>query len=302
MKNKKILVTGGTGFIGSVVVSSLIERNHEVVVYDLAAWDEKADNIEYIKGDIFDAKHLSEVLSSCDSVIHMVGLADARVAQDHPQMSFDLNVRSTQMLLEVIRDTNINISRVILPSSASIYGVVDRSPISEDTISKPTNIYSYHKLMAEELAECYAKNYNINVTVLRLFNVYGIQGRGILNILVEKAKKEETIMLYGEKQKRDFIHISDVADAFVGVLETSGSGLDIYNVGTGVGKSIEDIVKLVGEYFSGMRVEHGGYNAILYDLTADIKKIKNAIGFSPDESDRKLKETIEKMIYEEDER
>lgn len=300
MKNKKVLVTGGTGFIGSVVVSSLVGRGHEVVVYDIATWDEKADNIEYIKGDIFDAKHLGEVLSSCDSVIHMVGLADARVAQDHPQMSFDLNVRSTQILFEVIRDSNINIPRVILPSSASIYGVVDRSPISEDAISKPTNIYSYHKLMAEQLAECYAKNYNINVTVLRLFNVYGTKGGGILNILVEKAKKVETIMLYGEKQKRDFIHISDVADVFAGVLETSGSGLGIYNVGTGVGRSIEDIVNLVGEYFPGMQVEHGEYNAILYDLTADITNIKKATGFSPDESYRKLKETIEKMMDKEE--
>lgn len=296
MKNKKVLVTGGTGFIGSVVVSSLVGRGHEVVVYDIAAWDEKADNIEYIKGDIFDAKHLSKVLSSCDSVIHMIGLADARVAQDHPQMSFDLNVRSTQILFEVIRDSNINIPRVILPSSASIYGVVDRSPISEDTMSKPTNIYSYHKLMAEELAECYAKNYNINVTALRLFNVYGTKGGGILNILVEKAKKGETIMLYGEKQKRDFIHISDVADAFVGVLETSGSGLDIYNVGTGVGRSIEDIVKLVGEYFPEMRIEHGNFNGILYNAAADITRIKNAIGFNPDKSNSKLKDIIKETI------
>ena len=300
MKKKKVLVTGGTGFIGSVIVSRLIERGHEVVVYDIAAWDETADNIEYIKGNIFDAKHLGEVLSSCDSIIHMVGLADARVAQDHPQMSFDMNVRSTQILFEVIRDNNINIPKVVLPSSASIYGVVDRSPISEDTIPKPTNIYSYHKLMAEELSECYAKNYNINVTALRLFNVYGIQGKGILNILVEKAKKGEPIMLYGEKQKRDFIHISDVADAFVGVLETSGSGLDVYNVGTGVGRSIEDIIKLVEEYFQEMRIEHGEYKAILYDLTADITNIKKATGFSPDESDRKLKETIEKMIDKEE--
>ena len=300
MKKKKVLVTGGTGFIGSVIVSRLIERGHEVVVYDIAAWDETADNIEYIKGDIFDAKHLGEVLSSCDSIIHMVGLADARIAQDHPQLSFDLNVRSIQILFEVIRDNNINIPNVILPSSASIYGVVDRSPISEDIIPKPTNIYSYHKLMAEELAECYAKNYDINVTALRLFNVYGIQGKGILNILVEKAKKGEPIMLYGEKQKRDFIHISDVADAFVGVLGTSSCGLDIYNVGTGVGRSIEDIIKLVEEYFPEMHIEHGEYKAILYDLTADITNIKKATGFSPDESDRKLKETIEKMIYKEE--
>lgn len=151
--------------------------------------------------------------------------------------------------------------------------------------------------MAEELAECYAKNYNINVTVLRLFNVFGIQGKGILNILVEKVKKGETIMLYGEKQKRDFIHISDVADAFVGVLETSGSRLDIYNVGTGIGRSIEDLVKLVGAYLPEMQIEHGESNAILYDVTADITKIKKATGFNPDKSDKKLKETIEKMIY-----
>jgi len=295
---RQVLVTGGTGFIGSAIVPRLTEKGYKVIVYDTAAWDEKAEGIEYIKGDIFRDKYFDEVVSNCDCVIHMVGLADARVAQDHPQMSFDLNVRSTQILLEVIR--NNNIPRVILPSSASIYGVVDRSPISEDTTPKPTNIYSYHKLMAEELAECYAKNYSINIAVLRLFNVYGIQGKGVLNILVEKAKKGEAIMLYGEKQKRDFIHISDVADAFVGILETSAIGLDIYNVGTGVGRSIEDIVKLVGEYFPEMQVEHGEYKAILYDLTADITKIKKAIGFNPDKGDRKLKETIEKMINKEE--
>lgn len=286
----KVLVTGGAGFIGSIVAAALAKKNHEVIIYDIGTWDTKMDNIEYIKGDIFDVAHLSNVLRRCDSVIHVVGLPDARMSQEHPQMSFDLNIRSLQVLLEVARSSSV--SRLILPSSASIYGVVAHSPITEETTPKLTSIYAYHKYIAEKLAEAYSLNYDAHVTVLRLFNVYGIKGAGILNILVEKASRGEPVKLYGEKQKRDFIHVSDVADAFTRVL-----GLDyqfeVYNIGTGVGRSIEDIVNLVKEYFPTLSVEHGDYKGVLYDSVADITKIREATGFCPDRSDNKLREVIQ---------
>lgn len=288
----RVLIIGGAGFIGSTVAATVARKNHEVIIYDIGTWDTKMDNIEYIKGDIFDVGHLTNVLKECDSVIHMVGLPDARAAQECPQMSFDLNVRSLQAVLEVAK--NSRDSRLILPSSASIYGVVDQPSVTEEIIPKPNNIYAYHKYVAERLAEAYSLNYGIHVTVLRLFNVYGIKGSGILNILVEKASKGEPLKLYGEKQKRDFIHASDVADAVVEVLQLDHK-FELYNVGTGVGRSIEDIVNLVREYFPTLSVEHGDYKGALYDSVANITKLREATGFNPDRSDNKLREVIQEM-------
>lgn len=286
----KVLVTGGAGFIGSTIAAALADRDCQVVVYDIGTWDNKIGNIQYIKGDIFDVGHLASALRQCDSIIHMVGLPDARMAQEHPQMSFDLNVRSFQVLLEAARSSGV--SRVVLPSSAAIYGVVALSPVTEEATPQLTSIYAHHKYIAEKLAEAYSLNYGTRITVLRLFNTYGIKGAGILNILLEKASQGETIMLYGEKQKRDFIHVSDVADAFASVLQLDHK-FEVYNVGTGVGRGIEDIVNLVKEYYPTLSAEHGDYKGVFYDSVADIAKIVNAAGFNPDQSDNKLRQVIQ---------
>jgi UDP-glucose 4-epimerase len=289
----KVLITGGAGFIGSTVATALAKKNHEVIIYDIGTWDIRQDKIEYIKGDVFDVVHLTDVVRQCDGIIHMVGLPDARIAREHPQMSFELNVRSLQVLLEAAK--NNSITRLILPSSAAIYGITERSPVTEETMPKLTSIYAYHKYIAERLAEAYSTNYNVHITIMRLFNVYGAQGAGILNILLENAMRGEPTKLYGEKQKRDFIHVSDVADAFVRVLELDHK-FEVYNVGTGVGRSIQDMVNLVKEYLPNLTVTHGDYKGVLYDSVADMTKITKATGFNPDGSDNKLREVIEKQV------
>lgn len=289
----KLLITGGAGFIGSAVTAVLAKKNHEVMVYDIDCENSRLNNIEYIKGHMFDIDYLNSVLKKCDGVVHMVGLPDVRMAQEYPQMSFDLNVRSWQILLEAAR--NKGVMKIVLPSSAAIYGAVEQSPITEETTPNPTSIYGYHKYVAEELAKAYSVNYGAHIIILRLFNVYGIRGAGILNILIEKASKGETVKLYGEKQKRDFIHVSEVADAFIRVLKHDYR-FEIYNVGTGVGRSVEDIVNLVKEYFPALLVERGGYEGVFYDSVADITKLKNDTGFNPDRSDSDLRKVIEKEM------
>ena len=287
----KVLITGGFGFIGSTVASKVLQKGHQVIIYDVGAWNAKEDHTEYIKGDIFDIGHLTTAVKQCDAIIHMVGLPDARTAQEQPQMSFDLNVRSLQVLLESMRGNGT--TKLILPSSAAIYGAVDSSPVTEDTAPKPGGVYPYHKYMAEKLAEAYSLNYGIHMTILRLFNVYGTKGQGILNILLEKAMNGEPVKLYGEKQKRDFIHVSDVASVFASALELN-ERFEVYNVGTGIGRSIEDLVKMVKEYFPMLAIEYGEHNGSLYDSVADIIKLRSAIDFEPDGSDSKLREMIQR--------
>ena len=287
----RVLITGGMGFIGSAIVEALCRQNYEVIVYDMRTKNWRFNKSEFIKGDIFDAAHLADVLRGCDSVIHMVGLADARASQTDPQASFHLNIQSLQVLLEAMRKAGV--SKVILPSSAAVYGVADGCP-TEETAPKPASTYGWHKYIAEQLAEAYSLNYGFHITILRLFNVYGVNGSGILNLLLEKAKKGEPARLYGIEQQRDFIHVSDVADASVRAV-----GLDhkfeVYNVGTGVGRSIKDIVALVKDYYPNLNVQLDDYGGTLYDSIADIAKFRNATGFNPDNSDNKLRETIQEL-------
>jgi UDP-glucose 4-epimerase len=223
----------------------------------------------------------------------MIGLADARAAQEQPQMSFDLNVRSLQVLLESMRGNGV--ARLILPSSAAIYGAVDRSPVNEETAPRLSGVYPYHKYIAEKLAESYSINYGIHMTILRLFNVYGIKGQGILNILLDKASKGEPVKLFGEKQKRDFIHVSDVAEVFASALALDHL-FEVYNVGTGAGRSIEDLTRIVKEYFPALTAQFGESKGVLYDSVADIVKLRSATGFNPDTSEDNIREIIRNRV------
>lgn len=290
----RVLVTGGTGFIGSKIVEEMNNHGYEVIVFDINTKDGTRNNVLHIKGDIFDTKHVLEVLNKCDAVIHMVGLPIAWKAQERPQLSYDLNVRSVQAILEAMRETEVK--KIILPSSAAIYGQTDTDYVDESSPPNPTNTYAYHKWISEEICRCYSLNYGIRSTILRLFNVYGSEGTGIINILVEKAQKNETIMLFGENQLRDFINLYDVAKVIIKVLECEECSNQTINVGTGVGRSIGDIVGLFHNYFPDIKLERKEFTGRLYNSIANITRLKELTGYLPDGSIEILKKTIEEMI------
>lgn len=290
----KVLVTGGSGFIGSKIAKAIKDSGNEVIIFDINTRDGIYNGIKYVEGNIFDSKHISETLADCNYVIHMVGLPNARKAQERPQLSYDLNVRSAQAILETMRETDVD--HFIIPSSAAIYGKTDIDVVDETIPPKPANTYAYHKWISEEICRCYSQNYGIKTTILRLFNVYGKEGTGIINILVEKAQRKEKITLYGEEQLRDFMHIDDIAKTFSEVLNQKECVNETINVGTGVGRSINEIVKLVGEYFPDIQTERKEFKGELYDSVADITKLKKLTGFEPDSSLERIKKTIEEMI------
>ncbi|MHA2121154.1 MAG: NAD-dependent epimerase/dehydratase family protein [Promethearchaeota archaeon] len=291
----RILITGGKGFIGSKIIEFLTNLGHEIIVYDLVCKDEGQGDVEYIKGDIFDSECLSDSLKGSDLVIHMIGQPNARLAQENPQQSYELNVGSVQTLLDSMRKSNIN--RIILPSSAAIYGTVTGEVgISEDTPANPQNIYAYHKWIAEEVCRSYSQNYSINSVILRLFNVYGPSGSGIINILINKAKNNEVLLLYGEEQLRDFIHLDDVALVFSKVINCKDCTNQTINVGTGSGRSVNEIVDLVKESFPEIQIKRKEFKGNPYDSFADITKLNHLLGFTPDGSIERLKRAIKEMI------
>ena len=293
----RVLVTGSTGFVGAAVVSKLDECGHSVVAYSRSEKPcRDPGKIEHIKGDVFDTVRLPEAMKKCDIVIHAVGLAGVSLAGERPDESFQDNILSLQVVLETMRNTGV--LRLLLPSSSSVYGTVDKLPIAEDVQPAPTNIYGFYKLIAENLAEAYSRNYGVKATILRLFNVYGVGESGILSTLIGKTLSNEVVQLYGEEQKRDFIHVSDVADAFVKMLDLTHK-FEIYNVGTGISRSIKDIVNLAKECFPALHAEFGTGREILYDSVADVTKIKKAIAFNPDKSDDRLKKTMRELAGQE---
>jgi nucleoside-diphosphate-sugar epimerase len=153
--------------------------------------------------------------------------------------------------------------------------------------------------MGEQLAECYANNYEMNISILRLFNVFGVMGKGILNILIERAKSHEEIQIYGEDQLRDFIYVSDVADTFVKLLQAQRKGLNIYNVGTGIGMSIQDLIEIIREYYPDLTIKYPSCNSPscnskLYDSVADTSKLRSVIDFRPSNSC----ELIRKIVFD----
>ena len=291
MIQKKVLITGGAGFIGSYLTEKLIDSNVHVTTYDLL--EVTNPEAEVITGDIFDIKKLKDVTNGIETVIHLVGLPDAITAQRDPNKSFNLNVLSLQNVLEVCRINGVR--KIIYPSSGAVYGTVGMVPIDENREISPTNIYAWHKAACERLIRGYSENFGINYIILRLFNVYGVGNSGIIDVLIKKAKAGEEIEIFGGKQHRDFIYVEDVAEAFYRAAAREIEN-KIINVGSGKGYKIEEVAQMVTSLYPGstfVSKEQEGYRP--YDSIADITLTKNLLGFSPRSSKKFFKNVIEEM-------
>lgn len=272
-----ILITGGQGFIGQKVNRILTQAGYNTTSFDIR-----------IRYDIFVPEEIQEAVVCHDIIIHLVGQPDMRVAQDYPEKSFYLNILSLQNVLEACRLAGTP-KRLILPSSAAIYGVTQHLPISEFHPVNPFGIYSWHKLMEEMLVKAYADNYNIEYVILRLFNVYGSRSKGLISMLVEKGRKGEPVRLYGKRQLRDWVHLDDVAEAFALAVEKGTN--QILNIGSGVGTSISTIVDMIQEVYS-FEVSFDPSKIVEYDAVADISLAKAVLGWNPSRD----RESIKNML------
>jgi UDP-glucose 4-epimerase len=290
MERKMVLITGGSGFIGQHLVKKFVEGGQEVHVYDSQSSTTPG---KMIIGDIFDSDKLKPAVAECDTIIHLVGLADAGIAQKEPTQSFRLNIESLQSVLEACQACGGK--TLIFPSSAAVYGITDDLPIKESFPLKPTNIYSWHKYLCETLIRAYHTNYGLNFVILRLFNVYGKGNKGAMGIFAEKARKGETIESFGPQQYRDFIYVGDVAEAlYKAAIYEKATNRNI-NIGSGQATQIRDILDLVCEIFPQAKWVEKKANFIVYDSIADITLAKILLDFEPHSS----REFIKKIIMRE---
>lgn len=294
MSHKRILVTGGSGFVGAHLVKKFADHNYHVTIFDVMEPTYSLTSMmTYVKGDIFNPVSFERAIENCDIVVHLIGLPDAAVAQKNPMKSFMLNVVSLQNVLDACR--KFGDKKIVFPSSAAIYGVTEDLPIKESFPPSPTNIYGWHKVICEKMIQAYQKNYGTNYVILRFFNVYGKGNEGVIGIFIDKAKKGETIESYGPFQYRDFIYAGDVVDAVYRAVAYDKSVNRIINIGSGRGIQIRDILNTVCEIFPEAKWVEKKAEFDMYDSIADITLARILLDFEPGNP----KDIMKKIIQEE---
>ena len=279
-----ILITGGSGFIGSRIVEALSRENErKVFVYDINAQDGEKRNVVTIQGDVFNSDRLSKVMrdKEISDIIHMVGLPSIPACAKNPEASFELNVSSMNSVLDCMRRSEAN--SIVFSSTAVVYGIPQHTQISENIEPKPTTIYGCHKLAAESLVKGYCNVYGFKAAILRLFNVYGDldSEQGVVSRFVKRALKNEPIIIEGGDQLRDFVHLNDVVRAFVKSLNGVNAWSKVINIGSGMGLSIKEVAGLVAQYFPKLEVTYAPPRKMEYSLYADVQRMKDLLSVGP---------------------
>ena len=287
----KTLVTGGAGFIGSNIAKELVSNGAEVVVLDDLSSGYRINidghpGIRLVEKDIRDAAAVDAAMAGVDAVFHLAASVGNKRSIDQPVNDAEINVIGTLRVLEAARKAGVR--KVVISSSAGIFGELKTLPIREDHPAEPDSPYGASKLCAEKQGLAYAKLYGMEVVCLRYFNVYGPSQRfdaygNVIPIFVFRMLRGEPVTIFGDgEQTRDFVNVRDVVQANIKAAMASGvSGA--FNIGSGTRISINDLVKRL-RATSGLNpvVRHGPPRAgDVRDSLADIGAARKAFGFEP---------------------
>ena len=261
IKNSKVLVIGGAGFIGSFVVSELLKTNvGKVVIYDNFARG-KASNISNSMadprceiypngGDVRDVDTLSDAMQGCDGVIHLAAMWLLH-CKDFPRTAFHVNIEGTFNVLEACVKNNIK--RFVYSSSASVYGDASEVPMTELHPFNNKNFYGATKIAGEAMCRAYHDRYGLSYVGLRYMNVYGPHQdqtaayTGVIPIMLNKIDANEAPTINGDgTQAYDFIDVEDVARCNINALQAEVTD-EFYNVGTGTQTTIKELCDTILE-------------------------------------------------------
>jgi len=260
----RVLVTGGAGYIGSVIAGRLLRLGHAVTVYDdlsrghAAAVPEAA---AFVRGDIRDAEVLRDALreTGAEAIVHMAALAEVGESVAHPQRYHEVNVDGTAAVIAAARGAGVR--RLVFSSTAAVYGDPDTVPIAEDDRLAPANPYGETKLAGERLLAAAADAGVLAFVALRYFNACGADGeRGedhdpeshLVPLALRAAAADTDLRVFGDDYPtsdgtcvRDYVHVVDLADAHVLALERLPVAHDAFNLGTGSGDSVLTVLETV---------------------------------------------------------
>ena len=243
-----ICVTGGAGFIGSHLVDRLINDGHTVLVIDnLSSGSREFVNskAQFIEMDIRDSKLSSTICEfKPEYIFHEAAQTEVSVSMNNPKLDCDVNLMGLINVLDAA--VKCGVKKLLMPSSAAIYGNLDTLPLDESMIGAPTSFYGLTKLTTEHYLRIYHEAYGLNYLCYRYSNVYGPrQGNGgeggVISIFAKAIANGLPITVYGDgDQTRDFIYVDDVVEANILGLENNITG--IYNISTNIASSINSII------------------------------------------------------------
>lgn len=252
LRGQTVLVTGGAGFIGSHLAARLAGDNDVRVLDDFSTGDRDAvpESATVIETDVRNAADVERAMEGVDVVFHLAALISVEESVADPERSHQVNVDGTLAVLQAARESD---ARVVLASSAAVYGDPDSLPVTVDEPMTPRSPYGADKVAADTYARAYEASYGVPVVALRYFNAYGPGQRGpysgVVEAFLERAGAGEPLVVHGDgEQTRDFVHVSDVVRANLAAATTEHTGT-AYNVGTGESVSVNELADIVTEAF-----------------------------------------------------
>ncbi len=315
--SKYILVTGGAGYVGSHICKLLDDMGYYPLIFDNLSRGYKSSNMwgEFFRGDLRDIKDIDNVLKKTKPkyVMHLAAYTDIGESNEKPDLYYSNNIVSTINLLKSMRENKIK--NIIFSSSCSIFGKTKKKYVSEHDQKNPESPYAYTKYICENLIRSNTIDKRINYVILRYFNAAGASSSGLIGekksiriipqIIKTFLNKNRKLTVNGTNFDtfdgtciRDFIHVDDVAMAHLKSIEylRSKKKNDDFNIGSGKGYSILQIIKIIEGYFSNkikVELKKKRFGDAPY-LVSSIKKAERNLNWKPNKSS--IKNIIESAI------
>jgi UDP-glucose 4-epimerase len=288
----RCLILGGSGFIGSAICDRFLREGHTLRVFERPRVEpyrkfKNDESIEWVTGDFSNSHDVRSILKGMDAVVHLIGTTLPKTSNEDPIYDVQSNLVSTLQLLEAMKAEGVG-KIIFISSGGTVYGTPESLPIGELHPTNPLNSYGITKLAIEKYLLLYQSLYGTKAVILRVANPYGERQRieasqGVVATFLNRVMRGEPIEIWGDGSViRDYLHVSDVAEAFVRALYYDGCEC-IFNVGSGDGISLNELVKTLGEILAKDIVIHYKQGRA-FDVPANVLDIKLAgveLGWSP---------------------
>jgi len=248
LNGKRILVTGGAGFIGFHLCKKLSDSTRNLIIYDNLSSGKMENvkhrpNVHFVKGDILNLENLFSQ-EKADLIFHLAAQVVVPYSMENPIEDFETNARGTLNVLEKARKDD---ARVVFASSAAVYGNTTKLPTPENYGFNPASCYGLSKVVGEQYCNMYSKQYGLDITILRFANVYGPRCHGVIEDFLDKiSRNPEKLEIIGTGlQSRDFVHISDVVEALTLSAVSEVAVGETFNIGFGKTTKIIDLAKMI---------------------------------------------------------
>jgi UDP-glucose 4-epimerase len=300
-KEKRILITGGLGFLGSNLTHKLVSFGAKVTIIDNLDplyggnpynVESIRDRIRIIIGDVLDESLITPLLRECDLIFHFAAQVSYIDSLNIPFRDLELNARATLLILEIIRKHKLPV-KIVFSSSRMVIGKTNNLLVDESINTNPLSLYAIHKLTSEKYLLMYHNDFGIPVIIFRITNPYGIRQQlkhnkySLVGWFIRVAMENKPITIFGDgKQLRDYIYVEDIVEAFLLSTANPKSTGEIINLGSGYSSEFCEMVKNVIRIVGSGEIKYvdwpANYERIeTGNFQVDISKLKSLTGWTP---------------------